>query len=153
MGWPMDREVKLGLWTAGVVAAVVILVVAVVANGITPRSDVVEPARAEPVEIPPSPQTDTEPHAWFVVDMTGTECFTPSKSGEASPAAWIKSERDNGETPETKENRDSGGNLESVEISVPVSDGLQTRVWTYYRSKEACEQAIQKRNHIPDEYK
>lgn len=51
----MDREVKLGLWTAGVVAAVVILVVVVVAYGITPRSDVVEPAQAAPTTADSAP--------------------------------------------------------------------------------------------------
>lgn len=153
IGGSMSPNSKAGWLAVGIVIAIGVFAIAAFhRDGDHSQNQPNAALQAPSEQVTPAPP-DNVPSAWFVVDITGTECFTPNSADKASPADWIKAERDNGEMPEIKENRGTDGSLESVEISVPVGDGLQSRVWTYYRTKKLCDVALRKRNEIPDEYR
>jgi hypothetical protein len=93
-----------------------------------------------------STQQPPPPSQWFAANANFSACF-PSRS----PADRMQDIRDAGGQPETTDTTDDQGNLASVEVS--VSDGIQDRFWTYYKTKDNCEAAIAMKNETPDRYR
>jgi hypothetical protein len=105
-------------------------------------------AQADKTTATETPTRVSSIHEWYIADSDFTSCIKT-----AGPASQIETLRQGGGDASTSENRSKIGDLISVEVSTSIGNGLQTRYWTYYTSKEECDSAMEARNHIPDEYK
>ncbi len=79
------------------------------------------------------------PAQWYAGDTNFTSCI-PS----TGPGPKILEIRDSRREPEIRD--------EGAVVEVAVEEGLETHVWTYYASKDSCEQALAREHAVPDRY-
>ena len=95
---------------------------------------------------PPDPTKPAAGAQWYAANANFSAC-----NRSRSPADRIEEIRDAGGQPDTKDETDADGNLSAVEVS--VTEGLQERLWTYYRTKADCDASVVARHAIPDQYR
>jgi hypothetical protein len=141
----MDIEMKVFYGFLGVLA---VIIAASTLSHVIENSAASQPVLVHSNSEPPVDQSHNRSHEWYIADQNFTSCIKTD-----SPAKKIEFLRMGGGEASANESRDNTGNLVSVEVSAPSTDGLQSTVWTYYASLGACKAELRYRNYIPEEYR
>lgn len=84
---------------------------------------------------PDKRQESAAAKTWFIVNRADTAC----NEVPDGPAGKLEEFVGFADRPRTVDFRDLDGNIYKVEVIVSAGDGINDRVWTYYRKQDRCE--------------